>query len=919
LWDEAIDLVTSDHKDNFYTEVFEKIWLDKLPSPYLLYVRLLLEYFEVEEEGDIVYPNAITKGRFLDLKYQKDAISKGISIINQHNGVLIADVVGLGKSIIASAIAYNLKKKVIIIASPVLEYQWTKVYGPQFDLTTQFFGPRSIHKAIEYHQNNLQGEEVVVIVDEAHNFRNEKSENYLLLHQLCQGNKVILLTATPFNNKPQDLFAMLKLFQIPYKSTIRGDSNLADRMTSLIKEFNEIEAESRNDRLNRKISDIEYRKRMLGQRIRDILQPIIIRRSRLDIDSILDYKKDLEKQKVRYILADPPVEKEYYLGSLSALYLRTLQRITPLSKNQHQVEEESKPNNQTKRDKLIGARYKPVDYVLDQESLKRSIEEQGVEIEYQIFALGQRNLASLMMRSLASRFESSIESFRKTLNQLIKSMLNIKGYYENLGVVPVLKKGSIPNYAEIDVKDIPMFQFMAEEMDEMEIELNTAPNKSPKGLFYIDKTLLSEQFIEDLNSDIDLLTDIQKEWFGEDGKYKIEDPKINHFIQEIKTELANDSQRKIVVFSEYSDTVNYVQKELEKNDIKCLSYTSQEKKDEIVRENFDASHKPQKDDYQVLIATDAISEGWNLNRAGTVFNYDIPYNPTRILQRVGRINRIGQMLFDNIYIYNYFPTDIGEREVRRREISTFKKSIIDAILGEDTQIITSEEALESYFNEEYKKKQNEYEEKSWDAEARNDLYYLKQHDQKTINEAKALPHKSRIKRSEPKGVKGVIIFGKRGKNYVFRLGTNADYSEELTAQSGIALFKADKEEKALELTDSFEPIYQKAKSDMFTSLSDINLSLKLRQVIGNIEYLIDECSEEAQYLEDLLKVAKELNSLPDYAQMIIRRAIKGTPSSIVKKLKQQIPHSYLTKIINRAESIEDEVETIILAEELAQK
>ena len=80
-----------------------------------------------------------------------------------------------------------------------------------------------------------------------------------------------------------------------------------------------------------------------------------------------------------------------------------------------------------------------------------------------------------------------------------------------------------------------------------------------------------------------------------------------------------------------------------------------------------------KNDYDILIATDAISEGFNLHRAGTIFNYDIPYNPTRVVQRFGRINRINKKVFNELYIFNYFPTEIGEREVgiSRFELSLF--------------------------------------------------------------------------------------------------------------------------------------------------------------------------------------------------------------------------------------------------------
>ena len=129
-------------------------------------------------------------------------------------------------------------------------------------------------------------------------------------------------------------------------------------------------------------------------------------------------------------------------------------------------------------------------------------------------------------------------------------------------------------------------------------------------------------------------------------------------------------------------------------------YTSRENKNvkKTIELNFDAGKKTdiQQNDYDVLAATDAISEGYNLHRAGTVFNYDIPYNPTRVIQRVGRINRINKKVFERLFIYNYFPTAIGEGETRAKEIATLKMAMINAIIGEDTKVLTGDIELKSF-------------------------------------------------------------------------------------------------------------------------------------------------------------------------------------------------------------------------------
>ncbi len=124
LWKTAVTIVDKDNLDGFLNEVVKKVWLDQLPDPFLLYVRVLEEYFRLHSKDSLRLPKEITRGRFANLKYQIDAIRKTLDLIQTHNGVIIADVVGLGKSIIASAVANNLNMKTIVIAPPHLMKQW---------------------------------------------------------------------------------------------------------------------------------------------------------------------------------------------------------------------------------------------------------------------------------------------------------------------------------------------------------------------------------------------------------------------------------------------------------------------------------------------------------------------------------------------------------------------------------------------------------------------------------------------------------------------------------------------------------------------------------------------------------------------------------------------------------------------------
>lgn len=211
---------------------------------------------------------------------------------------------------------------------------------------------------------------------------------------------------------------------------------------------------------------------------------------------------------------------------------------------------------------------------------------------------------------------------------------------------------------------------------------------------------VKNEFINDVKADIALLESIYLEWFGEEDIIKF-DPKLESFIHLVREKLSNEPNRKLVVFSEFADTANYLGAALKDAGLPALKYTSADATPSMrqtIRNNFDASVKKemQTNDYKVLVATDAISEGYNLHRAGAIFNYDIPYNPTRVIQRIGRINRINKKVFDNLYIYNYFPTEVGENETRTKEISTLKMAMIHAIMGEDTKALTSDEECTAF-------------------------------------------------------------------------------------------------------------------------------------------------------------------------------------------------------------------------------
>lgn len=885
LWNDAVTIVDKNNLKEFLYNVVEKIWIDKVPNPFLLYVRVLEEFFPGLRESGLRLPGEITKGRFIDLKYQEDAIKRAINILKKHNGVIVADVVGLGKSIIASCIAHNLKMRTILIVPPHLIGQWED-YRYEFEFNAKIYSSGKIDQALM--ENNVE-EEKLVIIDEAHKYRNELTTDYANLHKLCQQNKVILLSATPFNNRPQDVFSMVRLFQVPARSTLQTVDNLSFQFRYLISEYKKIREFQKKSPKEEVI--IKTKVQEIANKIREILYPLIIRRSRLDLDAIKEYRDDLKQQKMSFPKVNDPEILDYDLGSLSALYEKTLEMISP---------EEGKGEFQ-------GTRYKPVNYVLPD---YREAIAMRLGIEENLLRGTQTEVAMFMRHLLVRRFESSIFAFQSTLDRIIYSSEQVAKWYEKVDKIPIYKKGNLP---DIDI----LIESTGEDLDEelKSIQLDEELKKyEDKGLWFIYKKELGPAFIKDLKRDIEVLKEIREKWFK---KGFPSDPKLEWFFKIVKQKLHKEPNRKIVVFTEFADTAQYLYEQL-KDKLRVFKYSASdasEKNKNIIRENFDAGFQKQKDEYDLLIATDAISEGFNLHRAGIVFNYDIPYNPTRVIQRVGRINRINKKVFDELFIYNFFPTATGEKETRVRQISTLKIAMVHALFGEDTKVLTSEEELNSYFVKEFKDAFEGQEELSPEAKYEDFIRRLRSSNPEVIQEALSIPKRVRIMRQAEKGHKGVVVFGCKGDEYVFKFGSKPDECVSLGIAEGLNLFEAELSEESKKISDNFSIIYDQMKDKLFSKKTEVSLDQGKRETVIKIEALIQQLPELTDYLTDLLSIIKDYDSMPDKYAKLIRQIRLEKLKEDLQNLIEQVPHDYLRSIIQRVRTIDEEEESLILSEE----
>ena len=309
LWDDSVTIASKDNLDEWNNKVMKRIWYEQLYSPYLMYIRVLKEYFNIPTSNNILTPHDITEGKYSNLRYQTDAVQMALNALRNHNGAIVADVVGLGKSVIASTIARNLKLRTIIVCPPHLYKQW-EGYRDEFGFTATVFSSGKIEEALLHYQELVKpGEQFLIIIDEAHRFRNEYTQDYALLHNLCFNNKVLLLTATPFNNQPADIYALIKLFQIPTNSTLKTVENLGASFKDLIGKYKKLREEQREG----KKTDEEIKKQVsdMAKKIRSIISPLVVRRSRLDLLDIPEYAEDLEQQHMQLVLPDDPKELEY--------------------------------------------------------------------------------------------------------------------------------------------------------------------------------------------------------------------------------------------------------------------------------------------------------------------------------------------------------------------------------------------------------------------------------------------------------------------------------------------------------------------------------------------------------------------------------------------------------------------------------
>jgi len=901
LWNDSenINIATKDTAREFISKIKSELCFYKTPTPHEVYIRILDELFAINEEKVIRTPNQIAGSDYTDLIYQIDAIREGIDCLEKHNGVIIADVVGLGKSIIASAIANNVGMPVVIIMPPHLRDQWND-YQSQFKLIgTRLYTSGSVDKALNELSDSKEPK--LIIIDEAHRYRNELTNDYRSLWGVCRqhpNNKILALTATPFNNDPKDIFALVKLFQTPGMSTIKSVDNLSLRFRDLIERYDKLRRFMRKS--PKEEQHINQERDAIALELKRLIEPVIIRRSRLDIKNRTKYREDLQRRGIDFPRVQGPDILEYDLGELSDIYINTLSMIV----------------GKTKEEGFIGARYQPAAYIKEDkhDEFVKYLKESG--LEETDLKTAQSNLSKFMRRLLVTRFESSKEAFCLTLDKIIQSNILIEGWWNKLEKVPISKKGNIPDAEEIinDSNDN-----LGEQLDEEFGEKQLSEYNS-LGILTIDKSLIKDEFIHKVQSDIKLLNRIKDQWFGTDNKTRDIDPKTDGLIEVINKKLQEYPKRKIVIFSAYADTVNYLFQQLsQKGQKRIFKYTSSDSSvsnKTIIKENFDAGLKDnkQKNDYDVLIATDALSEGYNLHRAGIVINYDIPYNPTRVIQRVGRINRINKKVFDDIYIYNFFPTEIGESEIRIKQIATLKIDLINAVLGTDVKVLTQNEKLGTFFKDEFQKEESKQESLSWFT-PHQENYDKVRYDKDFMEKVRAIKHRSSVIRTN-KNENVTVAFGKKGSSTIFAVKEVNHEPQTVAAEVAVKYFEAKRDEKGKPADDKFDAVFELVRDQLFAKHALPSIKGRRADAIQTLRLLADKLPKSKDYCKDVEDIIRKYDDINDGELKDIAKFRIRDPEADFEKLQTTVSREKINASNDRVKMLEEEPEAIVLSEEL---
>ncbi|NKI35130.1 helicase [Wenzhouxiangella sp. XN79A] len=628
-------------------------------APWLVFMRVLYELYGAELEAEA------QEGGIPLLQFQKHGVQRAIRLLERYHGVLVADGVGLGKTYTAGELMSRYvrnRQRVLLVAPAALRDSTWKKFLSKHQLFAECVSYEELGR-----DRQLGGDEVkldrpideyaLVVVDEAHAYRNPSAPTRAgVLRRLLQGPRrdLVLLTATPVNNSLWDLFHLLRFF-------LKQDAALADQgILSLSERFKEAMKEDPFD-LN---PDLLF----------PIIDAVTVKRTRHFIakhyrdDMIEDSEGNL--QPIRF---PKPVARsiDYDLEALLPGYLDRIEAVLA-------------PDSGS--DGLRLARYKAEKYPA------------GSRPDPEDTAL-----VGLLRSQLLKRFESSVHAFRLSLERMIE---------EHERFLEALAGGTVAT------KELLQEISAADDQEDIESLLADHPGGRPAREFNV------EELRKDVDHDLGLLRELLDPLRAVRAE---DDPKLHRLVQ-VLDRIAKDAERdgldpaaartnrKVLLFSYYEDTVHWVRRFLERRAAeddrmkiyadRIVSVAGDSSSQGESRESVVASFAPRSmenpdpedDRFDLLLATDVLAEGVNLQQCRNIINLDLPWNPMRLVQRHGRVDRINSP-HERVFLHTFFPDRQLDRLLRLEERVRHKLAQAAASVGLDEAPIADAEGAARSFTE----------------------------------------------------------------------------------------------------------------------------------------------------------------------------------------------------------------------------
>lgn len=660
LWNESQDF------DEALMREMQQSWAVAPLKPYDIYLKtlyaLVKDRLEDDDDRDILWDDDITR-KLAD--FQKVAVRQAVQIARDFGGAFVADVVGLGKSYIGAAIVKHFERTdharpLILCPAPLVE-MW-ELYNDAYQLNARVLSTGFLHEGNNGTSNILledpkYRDRDFVLVDESHNFRYTDTQRYKLLQAfLSTGDRrTCFLTATPRNKSAWDVYNQIKLFHQDDKTDLPVDPADLKQYFKLIDD---------------------------GQKkLPDILAHILIRRTRNHIlrwygyDSVTHQPVDpsrfseyLDGDKRAYVLVAgkhqffPKRELDTIDYSIEDTYRGLYQELRGYLGKPRKTTSDPLPPE------LTYARYGLWRYV--------KIAKQKHEPYASLHRAGS-NLRGLVRVLLFKRFESSVFAFQETIRRFLK----IHNTF-----LKALDDGFVP--AGQDAQSLLYASDSEEEVDLLAQLRNVSTTYSADDFDL--KTLRAH-----ISHDIGILEKIQR--LVEPIKPE-QDAKLQTLIKRFGEEPLKSG--KLLIFTQYADTARYLfenlQAHMKKDELEVI-FSGDKSKARVVgrfapKANPEYKFAAGETELSTVVATDVLSEGLNLQDCDKIINYDLHWNPVRLIQRFGRIDRIGSD-FDKVYGYNFLPETGIERNLGLRQRLHNRIQEIHDTIGEDSAILDRTEQL----------------------------------------------------------------------------------------------------------------------------------------------------------------------------------------------------------------------------------